>query len=217
MDNDNLLHQRNKTLLLSYDPIQDKNVYMPRHHLYPSNPQILHALVVELFLRSAPHPKQASPFLSYVPYGPIYQVWGVLSTARKDIFHVHPLCRKLVLIAGELLPPDITAIVSDHDYLHTRFGVLPVGKNEYVWWVLQSQEVFAMYAKTIEAQLPFIRAYHQIDVICPYVLNTAKEQDVVNDFLDALFAHHGRDVYYVFIQPTSWEEKIKTWIKNEEL
>lgn len=190
-----------------------QNTYLPRYHLYPTNPQILHHLVLELFVRTPEFSEPKEQFLSLIPSGPIYKYWGVLAEHWKHIFHTHAQYTTLVLIAFWDLPPDIAGISTTDTQLHTFFGTIQIGQST-ISWITQSAELFAMYAKPIEAQLPFIRAYKHLDNVVPYIININKEQVVLEDILDAVQSHHGDDVCYVFIQPELWVEKILKYIES---
>ena len=74
--------------------------------------------------------------------------------------------------------------------------------------------LFAAHAKPIEAQLPFVRGYRHVDNVSPYLLNTSADQSVVDAFLDGLYAYHGADANYVFVQPDMGKEKILSWVEN---
>jgi hypothetical protein len=65
----------------------------------------------------------------------------------------------------------------------------------------QSSELFAQYAKPIEAQIPFMRGYKHLDQVTPYILNINKDQLGIDDLLDTIRAFHGDDSCYVFLQP----------------
>ena len=66
---------------------------------------------------------------------------------------------------------------------------------------------FATYAAGIEAQLPFIRAYARRDNVVPYIVNMSKSQESFEDFLDSMFARHGENAVYVFVQPEKDAER----------
>ena len=71
-----------------------------------------------------------------------------------------------------------------------------------------------MYAKPVEAQLPFIRAYKHYDNVIPYIINMNKEQVVIDDILDTIISHHGDSTCIVFIQPEKGVEKIMEYVEN---
>lgn len=184
--------------LMRWEPWERGGIYMPRYSLYPSNPQVLHNLVVELFVHAPVRQPQKDPFVSYIPHGPIYKYGPLLASAWKDIFLHHPIYKKLILITWAELPDDVNAIVTSDTHVHTFFWTIDISQ-EYVWWVLQSHDMFAMYAWPLEAQFPFIRAYKHFDNVAMYIVNTRRSQDIIDDFLDSIEAHHGSDVCYVFV------------------
>ena len=188
--------------------------YIPRYHLYPTNPQILHHLVLELFVRAPGAEKEDAPFYSLVPSGPIYKYGWVLAEQWKQIFSSHPTYKTLVVIAWVDLPPDVSCVVTDDEQLHSFFGTIILDKNAYVGGVVQSAGMFALYAKPIEAQMPFIRAYKHLDNVVPYIINIAKDQIALDDLLDTIVAHHGDDACYVFVQPEEGVEKILAYVES---
>lgn len=189
-------------------------MYTPRYHLYPTNPQILHHLVLELFVRAPQYTKEAEPFYAMMPSWPIYKYGGVLAEQWKQVFQSHPDYTTLILIAWADLPSDIDGIITDDTDIHTFFGQIKIDSNNYVSWFLSSSEMFALYAKPIESQLPFIRAYKHYDNVVPYIINMNKEQVVMDDVLDTIISHHGDDVCIVFVQPDKWVEKIVKYVEN---
>jgi predicted class III extradiol MEMO1 family dioxygenase len=191
-----------------------ESTYLPRYHLYPTNPQILHHLVLELFVRTPAFAQEREQFVSLIPSGPIYKYGAVLAEHRKHIFHTHASYNTLVLIAFADLPPDIAGITTTDTQLHTFFGTIQVGKST-ISGITNSAELFAMYAKPIEAQLPFIRAYKHLDNVVPYIINITKEQLVLEDVLDAIQSHHGDDACIVFVQPELGIEKILAYVEQE--
>jgi hypothetical protein len=99
-----------------------ENVYIPHYHLYPSQPQILHQLVLELFLRAPDYSaKKHRDQFAMVPFGPIYKYGIVLAEARKDIFTGIDADTSLVVIACAEIDGDISAVASDVEALHTWF------------------------------------------------------------------------------------------------
>ncbi len=202
--------------LLKKEPTDRGNFYMPRYHLYPSNPQILHSLVLELFVHAKTWYSQKTPFIGYLPHGPIYKYGGTLATAWKDIFLSHPAYTNLIVLTNAILPDDITAIVTSDDYAHSFFGTIWLNKDWYVWWVMQSSEMFALHAAPLEAQLPFIRAYKHVNNVSFYIVNTEKSQTQVDDFLDTMKSHHGKDACFVFVASEEWDnQKFVKWIKGQ--
>ena len=102
---------------------------MPRYHLFPTSPQILHQLVLELFVRTPAYEKTTENFFSIVPSGPIYRYGGVLANYRKQIFHSHPDYETLVIISFADLAPDVSGITTSDEKLHTFFGTIMVEKE----------------------------------------------------------------------------------------
>ena len=203
--------------LLTHEPHDRGGVYMPRYHLYPTNPQILHSLVVELFVRAETRNPQKKPFVAYIPHGPIYKYGGVLASAWKDIFLSHPAYKQLILVTSASLPDDITAIVTSDTHAHSFFGTIQLEQDGYVGWVMQSHDMFALYAAPLEAQFPFIRAYKHLDSLAMYVVNTQKSQEQINDFLDTLKSHHSKDVCFVLVTSEQWDnQKFVEWVKAQK-
>jgi hypothetical protein len=56
--------------------------------------------------------------------------------------------------------------------------------------MVQSKEMFAIYAKPIEAQIPFIRAYKHHSNVAPYIININKDKAAMADLLDTILSHH---------------------------
>lgn len=189
-------------------------MYTPRYHLYPTNPQILHHLVLELFVRAPQYEKETEWFYAMMPSGPIYKYGWVLAQQWKQVFQSHPEYTTLVLIAWADLPPDIAGVITDDTSLHTYFGKIWINIADYVSWFIQSSDMFAMYAKPVEAQLPFIRAYKHFDNVVPYIINMNKEQVVIDDILDTIISHHGDNACIVFVQPEKGVEKIMEYVEN---
>jgi hypothetical protein len=50
------------------------HVYMPRYNLFPTQPQMLHQLVLELFVRAPLCEKPVADLFAMVPFGPIYKM-----------------------------------------------------------------------------------------------------------------------------------------------
>jgi len=50
------------------------DVYMPRYKLYPSQPQMLHQLVVEMYTRAPAYDKPVADLFAMVPHGPLYKM-----------------------------------------------------------------------------------------------------------------------------------------------
>lgn len=183
------------------------HVYMPQHNLYPDQPQMLHQLVVEFFVRAPDYTKHAADLFAMVPTGPIYAVGMALAEAWKDIFTGIQQDRSLVLIAGAMMDDDISALVTADIALHAWFWQITLDPTSYVGGVTVDSARFATYAAGIEAQLPFIRAYARRDNVMPYIVNMSKSQESFEDFLDSMFARHGENAVYVFVQPDKGIEK----------
>lgn len=191
-----------------------QHTYIPRYHLYPTNPQILHNLVLELFVRIPQFEQEKERFYTMMPSGPIYKYGWVLAEQWKQLFQSHPHYKTLVVIAFSDLPPDIAGITTSDTHLHTFFGTIAI-EQSYISWLTHSAELFAMYAKPLEAQLPFIRAYKHLDNVVPYILNGNKDQAVLDDMLDTIQSFHGDNACYVFIQPDAWVEKIMQYVEGK--
>lgn len=164
-------------------------------------------------MRIPQYTQQDTAFPSLLPAWPIYKYWGVLAEWWKQIFQSHPSYTTLVIIAWADLPLDMTGVVTTDDTLHTFFWTIKIDTNNYVSWFVQSEDIFALHAKPLEAQFPFIRAYKHLDNVVPYIVNINKEQIVLEDILDTIEAHHGDDACYVYIQPEIWVEKIMEYIE----
>ncbi|MEI7478117.1 MAG: hypothetical protein WCJ81_06610 [bacterium] len=82
-------------------------VYLPRYHLFPSHPQILHHLVMEFFLMAPEYREEKETFVTQIPYGPLYRYGAVLAEQRKYIFQSHPAYEHLVIIIPASLPPKV--------------------------------------------------------------------------------------------------------------
>lgn len=195
---------RAKLQYLWYAPKRLENVYIPHFHLYPMHPQILHQLVLELYVRVSLKEEDfvgdenATAFA--VGTWPIYKVWWMLWWQWKFIQNsLDSSFSHIVLIATEKLSPDIDGIISEYDWMHALFWVIPVQKDNYASWFLQSSKMFSIYAKTIEAQLPFIRAYIDLPVV-PYIINDQRDQEKYDDIIDTIIAHHGDEACVVFIE-----------------
>ncbi len=191
-----------------------ENIYMPRYHLYPTNPQILHHLMLELFVRSPKYNKEDEAFFSMMPSGPVYKYGGVLADQWKQVFHSHPPYTTLILIAFADLPSDVSWIVTTDVALHSFFWTIQLFPSEYASWMIQSSEMFALYAKPIEAQIPFIRAYKHHTNVAPYIVNLQKDKMSISDVLDTILSHHGNGACVVFVQPDSWVEKIMEYVES---
>lgn len=76
--------------------------------------------------------------------------------------------------------------------------------------------MFALYAKSIEAQLPFIRAYKHRDNLAPYIININKDQLVFEEILDVIQSYHGDNACYVFVQPDAGVEKIMHYLEKQD-
>lgn len=149
-----------------------------------------------------------------MPSGPIYKFGGALASQWKQVFQSHPDYTTLVLIAWADLPPDVAGIVTTDESLHTFFWKIWLQQDSYASWMMRSAEMFAMYAKPVEAQLPFIRGYKHLDNVVPYIINMNKEQVVIDDMLDSIISHHWESVCVVFVQPEKWVEKIVEYVEN---
>lgn len=191
-----------------------ENTYIPRYHLYPTNPQILHHLVLELFVRAPQYEKEDESFFAMMPSGPIYKYGWVLADQWKQVFQSHPTYKTLVLIAWVDLPPDVAWLITSDEYLHTFFWTIKIDNANYASWFMNSPEMFAMYAKPVEAQLPFIRAYKHYDNVVPYIINMNKDQVVIDDMLDTIISQYWTDACVVFIQPEKWVEKLMEYVGN---
>ena len=75
--------------------------------------------------------------------------------------------------------------------------------------------MFSLYAKDIEAQIPFIRAYKNVSVV-PYILNAQKDQMTFDDMLDSILSHHGDDATVVFVDSVVWKEKLENYFDGKE-
>lgn len=190
-----------------------EKTYIPRYHLYPTNSQILHQLMLELFIRCPQYETAEEPFFSMVPVWPVYKYGWALANHRKQIFQSHPAYETLVVVSFADLPPDVAGISTTDEQLHTFFGTIKLAR-ENVWGFLQSAEMFAMYAKWIEAQLPFIRAYKHLDNVAAYIVNIAKDDIVLSDVLDTVTSFHGDKACYVFVQPETWAERVAQLIEE---
>jgi AmmeMemoRadiSam system protein B len=191
-------------------------MYMPRHHLYPSNSQILHHLVMELFVIAPQSEKEEDSFFSLVPCGPVYKYGWVLATQWKQIFQSHPDYKTLVLIAWSDLPEDVWCIVTSDTILHSFFGTIVLDPSQYAAIAQIDEELFAKHAKWVEAQLPFIRGYKHLDGVAPYIVNTTLPQEEINKILDAIMDQHGEEACYVFIQPDQWVEKFVEYVDRQK-
>lgn len=191
-----------------------ENTYTPRYNLYPTNPQILHHLVLELFVRAPQYPIQEENFYSMMPSGPIYKYGWVLAEQRKQVFQSHPDYTELILIASADLPIDITGVVTTDEYMHSFFWTIQIATTHYVSWFSQSADMFTEYAKSIEAQLPFIRWYKHLDSVIPYIININQSQSTIDGILDMIISHHTSQACYVFIQPETGVEKIIDYVER---
>lgn len=97
MDSKNIYHNRGDSFSYKDTCSRQNDTYMPHFHLYPSHPQILHSLVVELFVRVqactvdhcsvlyTPACSSHTYTLWTVPHGPIYRYGGRLAGMWKSI------------------------------------------------------------------------------------------------------------------------------------
>lgn len=201
---------------LLHEPTSLENIYVPQHHLYPMHPQVLHHLMIELFVR-APLviPTQEDRLFELVSSGPVFRVGWMAAALWKYILRHKGEHENVVLIAPADLPPDIDGIITEHDWLHSFFGILPVAKEQYASGFLQSAQMFSLYAKDIEAHIPYMRAYKNISVV-PYIVNANREQVAFDDMLDAIVAHHWDTAHYVLVENTVGKEKIEEYLSEIE-
>lgn len=191
--------------------IDYKNIYMPQYYLYPTHPQILHQLVVELFTRVEKFSPIEESFFSILSSWPIYRVGGDLATQRKSIAQSHPPFSKVILLSFAKLADDVAWITTTHTWFHSYFWIQPVAVDEYAQWFIQSASVFSMYAKPIEAQIPFIRAYVNCQIV-PYIINVYTSQEKFDDIVDTILAHHWNDTCVcVIYQEEIWPAIEEKW------
>ena len=190
-------------------------MYLPRYHLYPTNAQILHHLVLELFVLAPQHAQESDSFFSLVPSGPMFKYWWILAAHRKQIFQSHPLYTELVLISISDLPEDVLCIGIQDTILHSYFGTILLDPKRYVESTIIDDEIFSNHALWIESQIPFIRWYKHVDSVVPYIVNISLEQHIVHNTLNTIMEHHGDDACYVFIKSDMWIEKIMSYIGSD--
>jgi predicted class III extradiol MEMO1 family dioxygenase len=131
-----------------------------------------------------------------------------MAEARKDVLVALPHDRPIILIScREMDDTSISALVTADIALHTWFGTITLDSEKYVGGTTVDSELFAAHALGIEAQLPFIRAYSRHTNVVPYVVNMTVSDIQFEDFLDTMFAWHGEDAIYVFVQPEKDAER----------
>ena len=150
-----------------------------------------------------------------VPSWPIFRVWWELALMRKYVFSHASQNDEIVLISVDSFAPDIHWITTTHLGLHSFFGVVSVAQNSYASWFLQSSDMFSLYAKDIEAQIPFIRAYRNASVV-PYILNAQKGQVAFDDMVDTILAYHGGRASVVFVDSIAWKERLEGYFNAKK-
>lgn len=208
-------NDKNLLQLLNTEVISRDNIYLPHFHLYPTHPQILHQLMLELYVRTAGILPIFEEWFMFVPSWPVFRVWWELALIWKYVFSNAPDADEIVLISIDSFAPDINWIITTHEWLHSFFGVLPIAQNNYASWFLQSADMFSLYAKDIESQIPYIRAYKNVSIV-PYILNAQKDQMSFDDMLDSILAHHGDDATVVFVDSVAWKEKLENYFDEKE-
>ncbi len=167
-------------------------IFYPRTRYFPTHPQILHQLTLQLFLSAdrLEETLKEQPFGSGIimPYGSYFDT-GLMQAAlhRYRLQAYKP--ERVVVIALAKLDTDITFLTCDYESLHAYFGEL---STEYS--LLQNldhltvdNELFAQHADPIVGQLPFLRSYHKIESITPLIINTKKTDLDREDLWSAIY------------------------------
>ena len=143
--------------------------------------------MIELFVR-APLviPTQEDRLFELVSSGPVFRVGWMAAALWKYILRHKGEHENVVLIAPADLPPDIDGIITEHDWLHSFFGILPVAKEQYASGFLQSAQMFSLYAKDIEAHISGCDCENKINV-CETCLSFIRKD--VDDLKKGLNGH----------------------------
>ncbi len=152
--------------------------FYPKTHLFPHHPQILHQMVLQLFLftdgQGDNFPTENMPHAMVMPYGSYFDTGAVQATGYRYRLGFHKP-KHVVVIAFADLPEEVTLLGSNYQELHTFFGALPAAQSAYKkLGVTIDNSLFAQHADPIICQLPFLRSYQKIESITPLIINTQK-------------------------------------------
>lgn len=151
-------------------------IYYPETKLIPHHPQVLHQLVLQLFLMADGYEYAFSDMEMsqgvIVPYGTYFEKGLHLATIyRFWLAQKKPSTVYLFCYAD--LPDNIPFVGTNYDSLHSYLGEMSIDKKLYKKFpgLEKNDELFSQYVEPIITQLPFLRSYQKIEHIVPVIFN----------------------------------------------
>lgn len=179
----------------------NKNIFYPQTNLFPSQPQILHQMILQFFLLADNYekafPKEEMAHGILLPYGSYFDTGLRQAAGYRFMLGFHKP-ENIVLIAFADLPGNTTCLGCNYEALHTFFGELSVDHTLYKHIeATTDNDLFTQHADPIICQLPFLRSYQKIESVTPIIINNKKTDLDRNRFWSALHDEEGKTCYVI--------------------